>query len=364
MRRKTRGVLLILLVAATVLGVTLLAQAIDDEPSPPPKPPPPTDPCKALWKEAVEALNQGERDAGVALLERIVKKCPNTASGRQARDKLDSLRATDRTPEPPTPKRPKVATSGLVKMVQVPAGRFLMGSPSDEPGRDDDEGPQHSVTISRPFLIGATEVTQGQWRTVMGSNPSHFSSCGDECPVESVNWHEAVDFCNRLSDREGLSRCYQGVGENVTWNHSCTGYRLPTEAEWEYAARAGSTTPFASGRISASGNDCQADGNLEVMGWYCQNSGSKTHPVGQKQANAWGLYDMQGNVWEWVWDWKGNYPSGSVTDPTGPGGGSGRVLRGGSWLYVARFCRSANRDISVPGDRDSGLGFRLSRSVP
>jgi len=254
---------------------------------------------------------------------------------------------------------PRPVPAGLVKMVEIPAGKFLMGSPSNEPGRDSNEGRQHWVTISRPFFMGATEVTQGQWLTVMGSNPSGFSGCGENCPVEKVSWHDAVNFCNRLSDREGLRRCYSGVGENLTWNRGCTGYRLPTEAEWEYAARAGTKTAFANGGISEL--RCRHDANLDLMGWYCGNAGKETHPVAKKQPNSWGLYDMHGNVWEWVWDWfQKSYPLADVTDPTGPSGGSVRVIRGGSWS-LARFCRSADRGIRPAGDRFNYLGFRLVR---
>ena len=246
---------------------------------------------------------------------------------------------------------PKASLTLGYEFVEIPSGRFRMGSPSSEPGRFDDEGPQHTVTISRSFLLGTTEVTQGQWKAVMGSNPSSFSSCGDDCPVEKVSWNDVIDFCNRLSDREGLSRCCSGS----TWNQSCTGYRLPTEAEWEYAARAGTTTRFACG---------DSDSCLGGMGWYDGNSGSKTHPVAQKQGNSWGLYDMHGNVWEWVWDWKADYSPGSVTDPTGPSGGSYRVNRGGGWYGSAGDCRSAIRGRNDPGLRYRGLGFRVARSLP
>ena len=247
-------------------------------------------------------------------------------------------------------------------MARIPAGKFLMGSPDDEPRRHDDVSPRHWVTIGKAFLIGATEVTQGQWKAVMGSNPSYFQSCGDECPVEQVSWLEAVDFCNRLSDREGLSRCYQGADENPIWDRSCTGYRLPSEAEWEYAARAGSATAFAGGGIREP--QCGLDSNLDLMGWYCGNANNQTHPVARKQANGWGLYDMHGNVWEWVWDWRGDYPSGSISDPTGPSSGSSRVYRGGGWLNYAKNCRSASRNDFAPGVHSNFLGFRLARTLP
>ena len=210
-----------------------------------------------------------------------------------------------------------------------PAGSFKMGSPSSESGRDNDEGPQHEVTFTKGFWMLETEVTQAMWRSVMGSNPSHFK--GDNLPVEQVSWDDCQEFCKKLSNKIGMK------------------ISLPTEAQWEYACRAGTTGVYA--------------GDLDAMGWYSSNSGSETHPVGQKQANAWGLYDMHGNVWEWSQDWYGDYPSGSVTDPTGPKGGSHRVIRGGGWNYYAQYCRSAIRNGRTPGNRSLHLGFRLVGSA-
>ncbi len=248
-------------------------------------------------------------------------------------------------------------TNGLgMTFSLIPAGTFMMGSPEDEPGRDSDET-RHQVTLTQPFYLQTTEVTQGQWEAVMGSNPSSFSSCGDDCPVEKVSWNDVQDFITEMNKR--------GEGR----------YRLPTEAEWEYAARAGNTTAFANGGITETG--CGHDPNLNAMGWYCGNSDvtyggcydtsslggpscAGTHPVAQKQANAWGLYDMSGNVYEWCHDWyDSDYPTGSVTDPTGPGTGSNRVLRGGSWLFSAGSCRTASRDWVTPGFRFWDYGFRL-----
>jgi len=219
------------------------------------------------------------------------------------------------------------------KFVLIPAGTFLMGSPSEERGWESDESPQHQVIISRPFYMQTTEVTQGQWKRVMGSNPSHFSSCGDDCPVEQVSWEQVQGFIKRLNTMEGTDK-----------------YRLPTEAQWEYAARAGTTTRFHTGN---------SDDDLLHAGWFRSNSGSKTHQVGQKTPSAWGLYDMHGNVYEWVQDWFRLYSGGSVTDPAGPSSGSKLVRRGGSWSSVARFCRSANRDYFGPDQRSGLLGFRL-----
>lgn len=214
----------------------------------------------------------------------------------------------------------------------IPAGTFKMGSPSSEPGRDIDET-QHPVTISRPFYMQTTEVTQGQWKRVMGNNPSSFGGCGNDCPVEKVSWSDVQEFILKLNSMEGTDK-----------------YRLPTEAQWEYSARAGTTTRFYTG---------DNDDDLSRAGWHEGNSESKTHPMGQKRPNAWGLYDMHGNVWEWVQDWFGDYPSGHVTDPTGPSSGSYRVVRGGSWGSFARSCRSVNRLCYPLNAKLYDLGFRL-----
>ncbi len=230
----------------------------------------------------------------------------------------------------PGPARTFTIKGVSFKMVRIPAGEFMMGSPSHEPGRDNDER-QHRVRISQDFWLGETEVTQGLWKAVTGNNPSYFKSCGDDCPVENVSWNDCQEFIRRLNN------AVRGVR-----------FRLPTEAEWEYACRAGTTGPYA--------------GHLDAMGWYDKNSGRSTHGSGQKRPNAWGLYDMHGNVWEWCQDWYGDYPSGYLNDPTGPPSGSDRVLRGGSWRSLARYCRSASRHRADPADRDGNLGFRLALS--
>ena len=249
------------------------------------------------------------------------------------------------TPAAP-PQRP---VSG--NLVCINGGTFTMGSPANEAERDDDEV-QRQVTVSS-FYLGKYEVTQKEYQEVMGTNPSNFK--GDNLPVEKVSWFDAVEYCNKRSQREGLSPAYtiSGSGDNqtVAWNRNANGYRLPTEAEWEYACRAGTTTAYNTG-ASISNN----------TGWYGGNSDKKTHPVGQKATNAWGLYDMHGNVWEWCWDWYGNYPSGAQTDPVGAMSGSVRVIRGGSWGDSGRFLRSAYRSYGTPSDRDYFVGFRLVRS--
>ena len=207
----------------------------------------------------------------------------------------------------------------------------MMGSPTSEADRRDDEV-QHSVTLSRGFWMSDHETTQAEYESVMGSNPSSFK--GSTLPVEQVSWDDAVSYCAKLTVRElAAGRIVAGQA-----------YRLPTEAEWEYAARAGTTGRFA--------------GELDSMGWYGDNSGGKIHPVKGKQANGWGLYDMHGNVFEWCSDGYGDYPSGSVTDPTGATSGSNRVFRGGGWRDEARLSRSAYRYQVGPGFRSVILGFR------
>ena len=235
-------------------------------------------------------------------------------------------------------------------MVRINGGTFTMGSPANELGRDSDEI-QHRVTVSS-FSMGKYPVTQKEYQEVTGSNPSNFK--GDNLPVEQVSWFDAVEYCNKRSQREGLTPAYTvsgaGDGRTVTWNRNANGYRLPTEAEWEYACRAGTTTAYNTGAVI---ND--------NTGWYDANSGSATHPVGQKPANAWGLYDMHGNVWEWCWDWFGDYSSGAQTDPAGASSGSDRVTRGGSWGDSVRYVRTAYRGIDTPTGRNYYIGFRLVR---
>ena len=233
--------------------------------------------------------------------------------------------------------------------VELPAGRFLMGSADSDSEAFDSEKPQHEVVISRPFALGACPVTQSVYEALIGSNPSHFK--GADKPVEHVSWLDAVTYCNALSRASGLEEAYTINGEAVSWKGLvCPGYRLPTEAEWEYACRAGTTTPRY--------------GDVDAVAWYDGNSGKETHPVGRRQANPWGLYDMLGNVWEWCWDWHTSYVANTVTDPTGPESGSRRVYRGGSWFFDARNARAASRLYWAPGYRNGLLGFRVARSLP
>jgi len=228
----------------------------------------------------------------------------------------------------------KITNSVSMEFVYIKPASFMMGSPSNEPGRDSDEV-QHRVKLTKGFYMQKTEVTQGQWKAVMRNNPSNFKNCGDSCPVEKVSWNDVQEFITKLNRR--------GEGR----------YRLPTEAEWEYACRAGSTNRFYFG---------DDEGRLGEYAWYGKNSSSRSHPVARKKPNAWGLYDMHGNVWEWCQDWYGDYPAGSIADPGGPDGGSGRVLRGGSWGHIPRDVRCANRRLGTPARRFRYIGFRLVRT--
>jgi formylglycine-generating enzyme required for sulfatase activity len=285
----------------------------------------------------------------------------------------------------------------------IRGGTFSMGSPDGtgvdplEPGRESDET-QHEVTLTNDFEMSIYETTQVEFTSLMGWNPSEFgpnglgADCGDDCPVEWVTWYDSAAYANELSHDESLSPCYtfssvvcydganvgtdymacmndtQGGIESATVAlngvgsvYDCEGYRLPTEAEWEYAIRGGTTTAFYNGSITNTG--CSPlDPNLDVIGWYCGNDSNTTEVVGQKLPNLYGLYDMSGNVIEWNWDWFGTYP-GTVTDPEGPGSGSQPVRRGGGWYLGAGSCRSANRSSNLPGNRYNSMGFRLARSL-
>jgi formylglycine-generating enzyme len=243
--------------------------------------------------------------------------------------------------------------------VYIKPGAFTMGSPVSESGQDsDNDEVQHIVTLTRGFWMKETEVTQVEYERLMSFNPSYFK--GANRPVETVSWYNAIEFCNRLSNKERLTPCYERFGDSVTWNQNANGYRLPTEAEWEYACRAGSSSPFAFGSCL---NSVDANYNGDRFYAGCSNGKNRSDSWNVKsgKANAWGLYDMHGNVFEWCYDWYDNYSSESVTDPTGPTSGSIRVYRGGSWGSYARDCRSANRGASTPGDPFYLLGFRPVR---
>ena len=284
-----------------------------------------------------------------------LKKYPNGEFADLARNRINRMEnggrpnpgggsSASRPPVAPAPARQMTNRLGM-EFVLIPEGSFEMGSNNGEA----DEKPVHRVTITKPYYLGKYEVTQGQWEAVMGSNPSDFK--GANLPVEIVSWEDCQEFIKKLNAR--------GDGE----------YRLPSEAEWEYACRAGTTGDYA--------------GSLDAMGWYYENSGDKrlqgakinledlrtnkcrTHPVGQKQPNGWGLYDMYGNVFEWCQDWyeDGYYGKNPESDPTGPTKGSYRVIRGGGWHLTAPYCRSAHRYRNTPDYRSNLLGFRLVRAA-
>ncbi|MGO9113045.1 MAG: formylglycine-generating enzyme family protein [Thermoguttaceae bacterium] len=222
-----------------------------------------------------------------------------------------------------------------LEMVLIPAGEFMMGSPDSDKDSLAGEKPRHRVRITKPFYLGKYLATQEQWEAIMGNNPSSFR--GAKYPVESVSWDDCQQFLKRLNEK---------VGEGT--------FALPSEAQWEYACRAGSTTRYDFG---------DDESGLGEYGWYGANSGGEMHPIGQKKPNAWVLYDMHGNVWEWCQDWcdRDYYANSPTDDPTGPATGSGRVGRGGSWIDPARFCRSAGRFNFDPGGGSNGLGLRVVR---
>ncbi|GHU07721.1 hypothetical protein FACS1894151_02460 [Spirochaetia bacterium] len=256
-------------------------------------------------------------------------------------------------------------------IVHIQGGTFTMGSPASEVNRFEVET-QHQVTVSS-FYMGKYEVTQAEYEAVMGTNPSRFR--GAQLPVEMVSWYDAIEYCNKRSENEGLTPAYtinkfssdpnnrstsDNVGWAVTWNRNANGYRLPTEAEWEYACRALSRTPFSTGS-NITTNQANYNGNYpynnNVKGSYRQT----TIAVGSFPANSWGLYDMHGNVFEWCWDWYGSYSSGAQTDPAGASSGRNRVSRGGSWNYPGQRLRSACRFNITPSSRGYNLGFRVCR---
>jgi formylglycine-generating enzyme required for sulfatase activity/serine/threonine protein kinase len=252
-----------------------------------------------------------------------------------------------------------------MKFVRIEGGEFMMGSPTSDPDAAEDERPQHEVRID-PFYLAVTEVAQRQYQAVMGDNPSHFASTGGgrakvahqstaEYPVEQVSWFDAIRFCNAISERDGLRAYYHVAGSVVTiHDRQGPGYRLPTEAEWEYACRAGTTTRFSFGDQQSNLGDCA---------WYWSNSSRMAHPVGLKRANAFGVYDMHGNVWEWCWDEASDTRSPAVTS-RGNSNASSRPVRGGGWSSLPRGCRSAIQDRSAPALRLNCLGFRVACGSP
>lgn len=242
--------------------------------------------------------------------------------------------------QPPRTRTVDLPGDAELTFVYIPAGTFRMGSPPSEKGRDGDEGPVHRVTITEPFYLSRYEVTQAQWRAVMGRNPSIFKHepNAENLPVDWVSWDDAQRFIDRLNR-----------------THEAT-FRLPTEAEWEYAARAGTSTRFYWG----------SDENATAIrdhAWAHSYAEGTSHPVGQKQPNPWGLYDMSGNVWEWTQDWYGSYADTAQVDPMGPAQGERKVYRGGSWFNAPSTLRSANRHKHPTDEPFTNAGVRLVREV-
>ncbi len=259
---------------------------------------------------------------------------------------------------PATPVVPDAADEARFDWVRVPAGSYVRGC---TPGQADlchkSERPAHEVTVSYDLWVGRTEVTQGQYKAVMGDTPHTFEGCGADCPVETVSWFDAVRFANALSEKEGLEACYVVDGTTVSWpkGAACMGYRLPTEAEWEHAARGGQDLPYGH------------TASVDEAGWTVSNAGGRPHPAATLAPNAYGIHDMVGNVWEWTWDWKGKYSKKSVTDPTGPDAPSKkeprRMLRGGSWAMFTSVATVATRNSHAPNRADPNTGIRLVRTA-
>jgi formylglycine-generating enzyme required for sulfatase activity len=292
---------------------------------------------KIVEKEVVkEVRNPKDKLIGVVVGGVLVAAVWGVAGNKSASPQTPVTTSTVAATPTPLAASPQAQTNApSIEMVNIDAGSFTMGCQS---GRDSscesDESPAHTVSLSS-FELGKTEVTQGQWKAVMGKNPSNFSSCGDTCPVEQVSWDDVQTFIQKLNAQTGKN------------------YRLPSEAEWEYACRAGQSS-----------NYCGGD-NVDSVAWHGGNSDSKTHPVGGKQANAWGLYDMSGNVYEWVQDWYHSSYKGAPSDGSAwEDSGTYRVLRGGSWNNIPQYSRAAFRNYGTPAERSDFIGFRLARTLP
>ncbi len=289
--------------------------------------------CQKVMAKGKTLFEICEYEEAIKKFEGARDGCTTCPEVQQWIAKTEACRSNPNASGCPSCKEDVPPPNDFCPMVYVQGGTFTMGCTSEQ-GSDcyDWEKPSHSVTLGN-YWIGKYEVTQAEWRSIMGSNPSYFKDC-DNCPVEQVSWGDIQRFLRTLNQK------YPGRN-----------YRLPTEAEWEYAARGGN---------KKDGTKYAGSSSMDNAGWYTANSGSKTHPVGQKSANGLGIYDMSGNVWEWCSEWYGSYSSGSQTNPTGATSGSDRVYRGGSWRYGARFCRASSRFYYSQTYRDSHLGFRLS----
>jgi len=304
------------------------------------------------WSGDVVTLACTARQGG-AVAGRLTKVVGLYLSGdNEARQRVEKLMETAR---PAVPEEKELVTNSIgTRLKLIPAGSFLRGATLNDNGSDD-EKPQRKVTITRPYYLGVYEVTQYEYRQVMNDNPSKFKD-SELLPVEQVSWLDAVKFCNKLSERERRKPYYKIEGDSVTVLGG-NGYRLPTEAEWEYACRAPQSPETATKHPFGDNDD-----DLSSYAWFDKNSENKTHPVGQKKPNRWGLYDMQGNVWEWCQDWysANYYTFAPENDPPGPASASYRVFRGGCWNYSPGLCRPADRDRDEPEYRNRNLGFRLA----
>ncbi len=329
-------------------------------------------------RDRVQALNQSVKDATPKMqlevlrpaVEELLQLQPQHEGMQRLKAQIAKL-----TPQVVARKAGEVFKNGLgMSLAYIPSGEFLMGAPKGEADASGDEQPQHRVKLTKGFGLGVYQVTQAQFEAVLKRNPSHFTSVAGQntanFPVEQARWFDAVEFCNALSQREGLQPCYElhdltrGDGGCITAASveriAGTGYRLPTEAEWEYACRAGTTSPFHFGK-ELNGKQANVDGNnpygTTTKGPYLQ----RPTAVGSYAANAWGLYDMHGNVWEWCWDRfdAGYYEQSPDKDPQGPSKGAYRVLRGGGWRSSSRGARAAFRFRYPPDYRYCACGFRV-----
>ena len=260
-------------------------------------------------------------------------------------------------------------------MVTVRAGEMLLGSPAEEIGRNGSREEIRLVALSRNFLLGANEVTQGEFRDVMGYNPSRFYDCGPRCPVESLTWAEAAAYCNRRSELEGLRPCYECSGERPMLScrlaaalsnpYECPGYRLPTEAEWEYAARAGTETATYEGDLEGPDLSCEEPSwVLHPIAWVCFNSERTTHEAATREPNGWGFYDMLGNVWEWCGDsFEESLSARTAVDPWTGGEQEARVVRGGAFDSRPLEVRAAFRGRVLASTFRGAIGFRVARTI-
>ena len=314
-------------------------------------------PCTAVIHEILGASVQQPLASYLALEDAWRESGCDTAVAKRAvtakaeANELLLREAQAARTQPSTAEQPKIPSG----MSRIPTGTFTMGSAAGEVGLQV-SGPKqrHEVTITHAFYIGTTEVTQGQWKEVMGSNPSTFASCGADCPVETITWLQAVAYANARSAKEGLDACYVIEGATVSWPDglACGGYRLPTEAEWEYAARNPVASPYAGGP------------DLAAVAWVDGDPfRGMTHSVGLKRANGNGLYDMTGNVNEWVWDSIADYSDQAQTDPLGPVSTTAKVYRGGCWMTMQASVNLANRTYERADKGNNCLGLRVARSV-